>query len=338
MGYTVMFFRMRHNFLAQFLLIAALALGSSSAFAEEVSASGLSSQNMSGAEESISEELKSIYQEEVDQVLAEGISYSEEERLSDFPDLDSLLADEGVPNRVAKISADQKVEKGKNSKSALGIQNRKSTSEILSASFTLSQNCLLGLNVLLPTLKIEQGLGQKFLPKTKVQGQTSAQEISSVRVLSYTDVLSGCSELSFLYFSKEGFAIGSFYSAENEKNQLYRAGVPTIQTTNSSKTVENALEAGLGSGFEQIRGIAQVSGGSCENRASSWENVSKRGEGRQSSLVRGPGSALGGLFSEKLEAHALGQTLQSSIEKDLFKVGQDSYKFSSGRPTLEILT
>ncbi|WP_244243481.1 hypothetical protein [Leptospira andrefontaineae] len=324
--------------MAQFLLIASLALGSSSAFAEEGSDSGSSSQIIVEAEESISEELKSIYQEEVDQVLAEGISYSEEERLSDFPDLDSLLAKEGAPGRVAKISTDQKVEKGKNSKSALGIQNRKSTSEILSASSALSQNCLLGLNVLLPNLKIEQGLGQEFLPRAQAQGRTRVQEVSPVRVISYTDALSGCSELSSLYFSKEGFRAEAFCSAKNPRNQHYQAGVTTIQAANSNKTAENALEVGLGSGIQQIKGIAQVSGESYENRVSPWENASKRGE-RRSSLVRILGeSRASGFSSEKLEAHALSQTLKSSIEKDASKVGQDSHKFSSGRPTLEILT
>ncbi|TGM13329.1 hypothetical protein EHQ81_10845 [Leptospira selangorensis] len=333
-----MFFRMRHNFLAQFLLIAFLALGSSSAFAEEVSDSEYSSQNMSGAEESISEELKSIYQEEVDLVLAEGISYSEEERLSDFPDLDSLLADEGVPTRVAKISEDKKVKKGNDPNSELKIQNRKSTSEIFSVSSPLSQNCLLGLNVLLSDLKVGRGFSQEFLPWAQVQGRTQDNEASPVRGFSYANFLSDCAGMFSLNLSGEGFATGLVCSAENQRNHLLGSGVPTTGAANLRKTAENPLGPELNLRSGQIQGIAQVPGGSYENRTFSWAILRYRVEIGESALVSigrqmGSGSSL-----VKQEALAHNQELKSSLEKVASKVGQDSYKFSSGRPTPEILT
>ncbi|WP_244244937.1 hypothetical protein [Leptospira koniambonensis] len=329
---------MRHNFLAQFLLIASLALGSSSAFAEEASGPEFSSRNMSEAEGSISEELKSIYQEEVDQVLAEGISYSEEERLSDFPDLDSLLADEGVPTRVAKISADKKVEKGKTSNSDLGIQNRKGTSEIFSESLVLSQNCLLGLKVLLANMNVGQGLGQEFLPSVPVQGRTRDNEASPVRGDSYADALSGCAELFSLYLSVEGAVTWSVCSTKNQRNLLLGPGVPTTKGADLRKTSENALESRSCLEFDKLEGIVLVSGKSYENRTFSQATLSQGFEIGKAALVP-IGSQVEREFSaEKLGAQTLNQDLKSLLEKVTSKVGQDSHKFSSGRPTPEILT
>ncbi|WP_244288549.1 hypothetical protein [Leptospira dzoumogneensis] len=325
--------------MAQFLLIVALALGSNSAFAEEVSDMGPSSQNMSEAEESISEELKFIYQEEVDQILSEGISYSEEERLSDFPDLDFLLADDGVPTRVAKVSADQKVEKGKGPNSELGIQNRKSTSEIFSVSSDLSKNCLLGLSVLLPNLKVGYGVGQEFLPRAQIQERTRSQEAASVGGDPYADSLSLCANVFSLYLGGEGSAAEPVCSAENQQNSLLGPGVPTMSGWVLGKTTENALGSGLGSEFDQIQGIVLVSEKFSQNRTFSYANLSQWVEGGQSPPVRAAGQKVAGEFSaERSESRTLNQELKSSLEKVLSKAGQDSYKFSSGRPTPEILT
>lgn len=343
MGYTVMFFRMRHNFLAQFLLIASLALGSSSAFAEEGSDIELSSQNMSEAEEFISEELKSIYQEEVDQVLSEGISYSEEERLSDFPDLDSLLANDGASDRVAKISSHQKTEKGKNPNSELGIQNRKSTSEIFSDSLIFSQNCILGPNVLLSNMNVGQGLGLEFLPSIQAQGRTRGHEPSFVIGDFYADALSGCESVISLYLSGDGGSIlKSVCSVENQRNLLLGPGVPATDTVDLGKTAENVLGTGLGPEFDQIGDIALVFGKFYENRIFYWERVGQRREGEPSMVSTISGAialTLNVKFSaEKLGAQALNQELKSSLKKVTSARDETCYKFSSRRPTPEILT
>ena len=325
--------------MAQFLLIASLALGSSSAFAEEGSDSGISSQIILEAEESISEELKSIYQEEVDQVLSEGISYSEEERLSDFPDLDSLIADEGAPGRVAKISADKKVEKGNDPNSELRIQNRKSISEIFSVSSILSQNCLPGLNVLLPDLKVGQGFGQEFLPLAQAKERTRDDEASLVRGVSYSNSVSGCAGMFSIYLSGEGSATWPACSAENQRNQRLGSGVPTTNGWNLRKTAENALGAGPRIESGPIESIVQVSGESYKNRTFSWVTQRQELEIGKSALVQvGYQVVIGEFSAAKLAAQLLSREPQSSLERGLSKVGQDSHKFSSGRPTPEILT
>ncbi|MGJ4748072.1 hypothetical protein ACQV5M_17065 [Leptospira sp. SA-E8] len=301
------------------MLIASLALGSTSAFAEEGSDPELSSQIIVEAEESISEELKSIYQEEVDQVLAEGISYSEEERLSDFPDLDSLLTDDIVPARVAKFSKDQKAEKGKRSDSELGIQNRKTIFEIFQGSSVLSQNCALGLNVLLPDLKVGQLLGQEFLPSSGYQGRAEAHGTSSVGGVSYADVLSGCAGVLSFYLSGEGSASELSCSIENQKNLLIGSGVPTTGAPDSGKTTENALGAISNSESGKIGDIALVSGKSTESRTFSQ-------------------AVAGELSAEKLEAQVPKPRAAIITRKRAYLSGRDSYKFSSGRPTPEILT
>lgn len=329
---------MRHNFLAQFLLIAALALGSSSAFAEEGFGSELSSQIIVEAEESISEELKSIYQEEVAQVLAEGISYSEEERLSDFPDLDSLLADEVVPTRVAKISADKKVEKGKSSNSELKFQNPRSTSKIFSMSSIFSQNCLLGLNVLLTNLKIEQEIGPEFLPKAPIQRRTRGNEAFPVRGSFYAEAMSGCANTFSLYLGGEGFAIELACSAENQQNSLLEPGVPTMSGWNLGKITENALEANLGPEFDQIMSIVLASGKSYKKRTFPHVNQSQRARIGKSILVPIGLQVAGEFPAVQLGSQVLNQELKSLLEKVASKAGQDSHKFSSGRPTPEILT
>ncbi|WP_210410055.1 hypothetical protein [Leptospira langatensis] len=84
--------------MAQFLLISAL--GGLPVFAEAGSDAQASDPELA-ATLSL-EERKSIHQEEVDQVLAEEISYSEEERLSDFPDLDPLFKSAPKHNALAK--------------------------------------------------------------------------------------------------------------------------------------------------------------------------------------------------------------------------------------------
>ncbi|WP_243402023.1 hypothetical protein [Leptospira haakeii] len=323
--------------MAQFLLIASLALGSSSVLAEEGSDSALSSQIIVEAEESISEELKSIYQEEVDQVLAEGISYSEEERLSDFPDLDSLLADEVAPTRVAKISADKKVKKGNDPDFELGIQNRKSTSEISSVTSSLSENCLLGLNVLLPNLKVEQKFGQEFLSLAQAQWRTRADETSPVTGVSYANSLSWCAGMFSLNLSGEGSVAGSLCSAGNQRDQLLGQGVPTSGAADLRETVENALGHGLSLRSGQIWGIVQISRESYENRTFSWVTLRQGLEIGKSAVIRVGYQAERKFFLIK-EAYAPSQELKSSLEKVASKVGRDSYKFSSGRPTPEILT
>lgn len=70
-----MFFRLGQGKLARFLLIALVSAVSFPVFASE----------------EISSNSKLIHQTEVDSVLAEGISYSEQERLSDFPDLENTV-------------------------------------------------------------------------------------------------------------------------------------------------------------------------------------------------------------------------------------------------------
>lgn len=317
--------------MAQFLLIASLALGSSSAFAKESSSSEFSSQMIVESEESISEELKSIYQEEVAQVLAEGISYSEEERLSDFPDLDSLLADEVVPTRVEKISKDQKVEKWKSSNSKLGIQNRNMASEILSESLILSQNCVLGLNVLLPDLKPGQ-VGLEFLPRSQAQGRTGGDETTSVEGDSYTNFLSGCPRVFSLYLSGKGPATESACFMENQGNLHLWSGVPTTEGRYFGKTGEKALGSGFGPEVHQIRGIARAS-------EKSYKYWTFSGASEKPGLARSRHKTVVTEFSaEKVAALIPGQELQSSLKKVPSKVGQDSHKFSSGRPTPEILT
>ncbi|WP_244280576.1 hypothetical protein [Leptospira saintgironsiae] len=324
------------------MLIASLALGSSSAFAEEGSDIELSSQNMSEAEEFISEELKSIYQEEVDQILSEGISYSEEERLSDFPDLDSLLADDGAPGRVAKISSHQKTEKGKNPNSELGIQNRKSTSENFSESSIFSQNCLLSLNVLLSNMNVGQGLGLEFLPSIQAQGRTRDHETSFVIGDFYADAVSGCESVISLYLSGEGSLLKSVCSAENQRNLLLGPGVPATNTVDSGKTAENALGTGLSPEFDQIGGITLVFGKFYESRIFYWESAGQRrvgGSSMASTMSRAGALTLNIKFSaEKLEAQTLNPELKSSLEKVTSARDETCYKFSSGRPTPEILT
>ncbi|MEI1279399.1 hypothetical protein V6Z05_13810 [Leptospira venezuelensis] len=328
---------MRHNILAQFLLIASLALGSSSAIAGEVSDLDPSSQNMSEAEESISEELKSIYQEEVDQVLAEGISYSEEERLSDFPDLDSLLTDDIIPTRVAKISADQKAEKRKDSNSELGVQNQKSTSGIFSVSPIFSQNCPLGLNVLLPNLKTEQGIRQEFLPRAETKSQTWGQDSLLIRGVVYASFSTVCAPVFSLYLNGEGAVTELACSAENQRNLLLGAGVPSMIGWILGKTTENAARGGFSSEFDQIQGLVQAYGKFYENSLFSRANLSQGEEIGKSGPSVGYQVA-GGFSAVKLEAWSLNQEMQSSLKKVSSKAGQDSHKFSSGRPTPEILT
>ncbi|WP_244283199.1 hypothetical protein [Leptospira neocaledonica] len=324
--------------MAQFLLIASLALGSSSAFAEGNSDSEFSSQMLVEAEDSISEELKSIYQEEVDQVLAEGISYSEEERLSDFPDLDSLLADDSIPNKIAKISKGQKVEKGKFSDSKVGIQNRKTISEIFSDSSNLSQNCTLGLNVLLPISKLGQ-VGLEFLPRFEAGSRTVSHEVFPVPGNSYANLLPGCPGRISLYLSGEGYATKSVCSIENQRNLLIWPGVPTTESAGFAKTVENALESGLSQEFGQILDISHGSGRSHENRTF-FRAYQHKGSGVGKSAIVHSGHRVVAIeFSmKKVEIQSLSQDLHSSLKRDLSMAGQDSYKFSSGRPTPEILT
>ncbi len=99
-----MFFSKRHNFLARFLLISGLALATAPVFSESADGRDLETNSIFSAEKLLSEELKSIHQEEVDLVLAEGISYSEEERLSDFPDIDSVLLKSGAKKIASSTS------------------------------------------------------------------------------------------------------------------------------------------------------------------------------------------------------------------------------------------
>ncbi|WP_243396366.1 hypothetical protein [Leptospira hartskeerlii] len=321
--------------MAQFLLIASLALGSSSAFAEEGPDSGLSSQNMSEAEESISEELKSIYQEEVDQVLAEGISYSEEERLSDFPDLDSLLADDVVPTRVAKISSHQKAEKEKDPNSELGIQNRESTSEIFSESSILSQDCLLGLNVLLPNMNVGQFIGQEFLPLPQVQGRNRDHETSPVGGVSYAYAVSGCAGVFSLYLSGEGSAAESACSVEDQRNLLLGSGVPTAKMADLGKAAENALGSRLSLESNQIGDITWVFGESAENLIFSWADLS---QGLEIGEFVGHQIVTIGSFPETRGAQDSKLKTAIITQKGPIYAGRDSHKFSSGRPTPEILT
>ena len=325
--------------MAQFLLIASLALGSSSAFAEENSSPEFSSQMIVEAEEFISEELKSIYQEEVDQILAEGISYSEEERLSDFPDLDSLLADEVVPTRVAKISKYQKEEKGKSSASRLGVQNLNMDSEIFSEAFNLSQNCLFGKNVLLADLRLGR-VGQEFLPRAQVQDKTGGHKSSPIKVHSYANSLSDCPGIFSPNVSGEGPAMESVCLIENQRNLHLGSGVPTTADGYYlRKTAENALGFQFGMGVGQILDIARVSGQSYKNWTFSPANkLEGLGIGKSAPVYSG-GQAVAVEFSrEKVGAWIPRHELQSSLEKVASKAGQDSYKFSSGRPTPEILT
>lgn len=330
---------MRHNFLAQFLLIAALALGSNSAFAEAGSDSELSSQIIVEAEESISEELKSIYQEEVAQVLAEGISYSEEERLSDFPDLDSLLADEVVPTRVAKISKDQKVEKRNRSDSKFGIQNRTSASEIFSRSSVFSQNCLLGLNAVLLNLKIGQGAQLEFLPGSEPKEKSGTHETSSVAGVTYREALSGCSDVISVYLSGKDSHRGSFCFVEKQRNLSLGSGVPTTGADDLGKDVESTLGAGWKQGSGRIGGMVWASGKFVKNRVFSWVDLGKEPElGKAVPDDSGLRVATGKSSVNKVGTPVADQELQPSLEKVSVKAGQGSHKFSSGRPTPEILT
>lgn len=89
-AYNRMFFSKRHNFLARFLLIAGVAISSASVFASE---SISDPEELFSVEKSLSQELQSVHQDEVEIVLSEGVEYSSEERSSDFPELDSLLAE-----------------------------------------------------------------------------------------------------------------------------------------------------------------------------------------------------------------------------------------------------
>lgn len=76
--------------MARFLLIAGVAISSASVFASE---SISDPEELVSVEKSLSQELQSVHQDEVDIVLSEGVEYSSEERSSDFPELDSLLAE-----------------------------------------------------------------------------------------------------------------------------------------------------------------------------------------------------------------------------------------------------
>ncbi|TGK03840.1 hypothetical protein EHO59_09920 [Leptospira semungkisensis] len=94
--------------MAQFLLISSLALVGLPVFAESELGSDLQASDLELAKTFSLEERKSIHQEEVDLVLAEEISYSDEDRLSDFPDLDSLLKNKPKQNTLARETLDQK--------------------------------------------------------------------------------------------------------------------------------------------------------------------------------------------------------------------------------------
>lgn len=100
MAYISMFFSKRHNFLARLLLTATLFAGGLPVFAESYSEEEIRKE----AQGILSKESEAIHQEEVDQILLSGLAYSDEERLADFPDIDSLLQSPSVPKKTRELA------------------------------------------------------------------------------------------------------------------------------------------------------------------------------------------------------------------------------------------
>ncbi|TGL58925.1 hypothetical protein [Leptospira sarikeiensis] len=317
--------------MAQFLLIAALALGSSSAFANEASDVDASEQFMSEAQESISEELKSIYQEEVDQILSEGISYSEEERNSDFPDLDSLLTDDHSGSRIAKSSGPKKTERENISLSGVNRKDQRIGIEKNANSIWAAFGCLAGSENLLSLRNFIEQNGGGFLP-LKSSKNDEVQKSDMARGLGYQSrnfIISVSCGLENL----ATWAMGQHWvegdSLENDQKLDFLAGVPAIQLSQvefSAYGKSKLRTVHLGANTLERSAIHSVS-----SRLAKIGGVEEGGL----SIILPRVSKVEG-YSEQGDFAKFGRGISQEIGEASCSSGE--YKFSSGRPTPEILT